>query len=549
MGKSSPKPPDPKETSAASTSTNVGTAIANAMMGNVNQVTPDGSLTTQQTGTFKWNDPYTGKTYDIPTFTSTQTLSDQGQKIHDANNQAQLNLANLATSQSSRLQGLLGTPFSLDGAPTGGDASALKGPQYTQYGSAPSLMTSFGDAGNITNSIAGAGPIQSTFGDAGAINKDYRTTIDNAGDITKTYGANDFSADRTKVEEALMARMQPYLDKDRESLETSLANRGVRLGSSGYGSAKDDFGRQVNDARLANIVAAGQEQSRMVGMDRDRATFQNAAQGQQYSQNANDAAFANQGIQLGNAAQQQQYGQLMGRAQFSNDAQAQQYGQNANNAAFANSAQAQRYGQLLGRAQFGNDATQQNFANNFQVTGANNSLADQSFNADIAKMNAQNQQRQQYLSEQYALRNQPINEISALMSGSQVTQPNFVNTNMPSIPTTDVGGLINQNYQNQLAAYQQKQAGWGGLLGGVGSILGALPLSDERVKEDIKPAGRLMGHNIYEFRYKPGVDDGRKHVGVMAQEVEKTRPDAVAKGPDGLRRVNYGLLFGQKKAA
>ena len=71
MGKpSAPPPPDPKETASASTSTNVGTAISNAFLGNVNQVTPDGGLNYDQTGTYQWNDPYTGKSYDIPRFTA-----------------------------------------------------------------------------------------------------------------------------------------------------------------------------------------------------------------------------------------------------------------------------------------------------------------------------------------------------------------------------------------------------------------------------------------------------------------------------------------------
>ncbi len=40
-----------QQTAAASTPTNVGTAVANAYLGNVNQVTPDGSLTYSQSGT------------------------------------------------------------------------------------------------------------------------------------------------------------------------------------------------------------------------------------------------------------------------------------------------------------------------------------------------------------------------------------------------------------------------------------------------------------------------------------------------------------------
>ena len=46
MGKkSAPKAPDPRQTAAASTSTNIGTAIANAMLNNPDYVGPDGSTT------------------------------------------------------------------------------------------------------------------------------------------------------------------------------------------------------------------------------------------------------------------------------------------------------------------------------------------------------------------------------------------------------------------------------------------------------------------------------------------------------------------------
>ena len=110
MGKA-PSPPDPKETAAASTGTNVGTAIANAMLGNVNQVTPDGTLTYNQSGSHSWTDPYTGKTYDIPTFTATQTLSPEQMAIREQSVGAQTNLAGLANQQSAFLQNYMAEPF------------------------------------------------------------------------------------------------------------------------------------------------------------------------------------------------------------------------------------------------------------------------------------------------------------------------------------------------------------------------------------------------------------------------------------------------------
>lgn len=118
MGKKAPKAPDPKETAAAQTGTNIGTAIANNTLGNVNQVTPYGNMTYAQTGTTKWTDPNSGKVYDLPTYTSTQTLSADGQKIFNSQQQADINLANLASEQSGRLGGLLSAPLSLSNEAT-----------------------------------------------------------------------------------------------------------------------------------------------------------------------------------------------------------------------------------------------------------------------------------------------------------------------------------------------------------------------------------------------------------------------------------------------
>ena len=154
--------------------------------------------------------------------------------------------------------------------------------------------------------------------------------------------------------------------------------------------------------------------------------------------------------------------------------------------------------------------------------------------------------RSQAFQEALAKRNQPINEITALLSGSQVSQPQFMGANMPTIPTTDYAGLINQDFSNRMGIWQQKMAQqqslYGGLLGFGGALLG---LSDERTKEDIEKVGKLDGHNLYRYSYR---DDPTKtkHVGVMAQEVEKKRPDAVLRREDGMRVVDYGGLFGKK---
>lgn len=256
MGKSAPRAPDPKETAAASTGTNVGTAVANAFMGNVNQVTPDGSVSYDQTDTFSWKDPYTGQTYEIPRFTATQTLSPEQQAIKEQGDAASLNLATLGNNLSGQL-----------------------GEHLT---------------GNFT------------------INND---------DVER------------RLFDLGSSRLDPQFARQEEALRTRLLNSGIREGSAAWN-----------------------------------------AEMERHQQGRNDA-----------------YNSLL----------------------------------LSGRGQA--------------------------------------------VQEQLTEDNQRINQISALLSGGQVSQPQFVGTNMPTIANTDVAGLINQNYQNQLGVWQNQQSGLGGLIGGLGA--------------------------------------------------------------------------------
>lgn len=331
-----PEPPDPKETSAAQTGTNVSTAIANAMLGNVNQVTPDGALTYDQTGTYQHKDPYTGQTFDIPQFTATQTLSEAQQKLKDENDATSLNLAQTANQQSGFFRDYLAEPISLDNE-----------------------------------------EVEARLYDLGS------------------------------------KRLDPRFERERAAAETRLSNQGIVRGSEAYDREMERLDQAKTDA----------------------------------------------------------YNQLI----------------------------------LGGRGQA--------------------------------------------VQEALAERNQPINEITALLSGAQVNQPNFVPTSMPTIPTTDNAGLINANYDQRLKIWQQQAANRSGLLGGLfglGGQLGSalIQRSDRRVKKDIKKIGSAKGHSLYEYRFKGDSPDAPKEIGVMAQDVEKIRPEAVVKNRDGVKMVKYGQLFG-----
>lgn len=114
MGKSkAPQPTPPRETSAATTGTNISTSIANAFMQNMNEVGPDGTRTFDESGMTSVTDPYTGQTYQIPRFTVTQTLSDAQQAIKGQNDAASLNLATLGNDLSGTLGQQLTGNFSL----------------------------------------------------------------------------------------------------------------------------------------------------------------------------------------------------------------------------------------------------------------------------------------------------------------------------------------------------------------------------------------------------------------------------------------------------
>lgn len=352
MGKPSPpKPPDPMETAGAQTGTNIGTAVANQLMSQTNQVTPQGSLTYRQTGQTAWRDPNTGRTHRIPQMEQRVRLSPQQREIYQNNERTSNIVSRAGTAQARRVEDALGSPMDFDGIP----------------------KVKFGNEA------------------------------------------------RKRAEGALMERMNPYLDRDRERLESRLSNQGIKLGSTAYDRGMEDFGRQSNDARLGAIISAGGEADRM-------------------------------------------------------------------------------YSQSLGA-------------------------------------------RQQGIEERLTMRNQPLNEVSAMMSGSQVSMPRFSATPQTNMPTTDVAGLINSNYGAQMNAYntraQQRSDLLGGLLGAGGQLGAAYIASDRRAKRSIKKVGKTnSGQPIYTFKYKGELDDGKTHMGLMAQDVQKRRPEAVEKFGDILA-VDY----------
>jgi hypothetical protein len=331
MGKGAPPtPPDPTTTAGAQTASNIGTAISQQQINSTNQVTPYGSLTYSQTGTYKYTDPTTGKTYDLPQMTATQTLSPAEQQLLDTNTGTQQILANTAQTEAGKLGGLLDTPLDLSQA--------------------------------------------------------------NLDAYTNTHFLDQFNQQS---------------DRDQASLTASLAQQGITPGSAAYDNAMTQF-------------------------------------------------------------------------------------------------------------------------NNQKASNLNGMLSNSQANAMQAIL---------------AQRETPINEISALAGGSQVQTPTFANTPQTQVAGTDVAGITNSAYQNQLAGWQAHQAQTQDMLGGLFGLgsAGIFKWSDERLKENIEKVGELPDKtNVYEYDFKP---DGSHQIGVMAQEVEKTNPGAVVTTDSGFKAVNYNKVI------
>lgn len=150
-----------------------------------------------------------------------------------------------------------------------------------------------------------------------------------------------------------------------------------------------------------------------------------------------------------------------------------------------------------------------------------------------------------------AAQNQPLNELNALRSGSQVSMPSFQGTNTSAAQPTNVAGITQNSYQDSLNAYNQQVAqqnqmtqglfGLGGsALSAYGQYAGLAALSDIRLKENINRIGTENGIPIYSFSYRADPEHNL-YRGVMAQDVILTRPDAVIDDGEYMA-VDYGKL-------
>ena len=244
----------------------------------------------------------------------------------------------------------------------------------------------------------------------------------------------------------------------------------------------------------------------------------------------NQAAL--QGINLDLAARQQNINELLGLGNFANQAQ-------------------------LAGAGLYNQAMGQNFGQGIQ----GQSLG---YNQALNKAQFQNTAQQQQLAQDLALRSQPLQELAAIMGGSQIQLPQFTGYQPVNVAASPTFNATQAQYQGELAQANAQNAansqlmqglfglGAAGLMapaGTFGGLFGAASagnaaqnltkFSDRRLKTNIKQIGIAdNGLNIYSYNYVWG---GPAQIGYMADEVENIAPQAIGEF-NGYKTVNYGMI-------
>ena len=194
-------------------------------------------------------------------------------------------------------------------------------------------------------------------------------------------------------------------------------------------------------------------------------------------------------------------------------------------------------------------------------------MNDLQMQAALQGINLDQANRVSALQEQAYMQDRPLNLINALRSGNQVNAPQFQGfAQQATTQGADMLGATGMQYKADKdyanAENAQQSALMSGLFGVGGAALGGMmagpgggmagaklgsqigfgagaAFSDIRLKTNIKRIGtHPAGVGLYEFDYIWG---GGKQVGVMAQELEQVRPDAVFE-VDGFKAVDYGRI-------
>ena len=414
---------------------------------------------------------------DSDTPTITQTLNPESQAALEAQQRIGRGLSETAEQYAlPTLRRALQTQFD----PSGYDIQTSLGPQNElnygpamgQYGMAGSVAPgAYGQAGSVGAGQYGMaqGVNAGDYGQAGGFDENQYGNLRTSADMSGV-AAMPVNAGMTG-QAAIMARLQPQIDQQSAATAQNLANQGITMGSEAWNTAMRQQSQGQNDllsqAALQGIGLDMSANQQGYGQAMGQAGLYNAAMGQGYGQRMGAQQLRNQAIG-------QNFGQGLQANQASNQAIAQNFGQGMSSQQLQNQAIGQNYGQAMSSQDQANAAMAQNYGQAGQSAGLYNQAAAQRYNQNLGAAQFGNQAQQQRLQQNLAMRNQPLNEIMGLLSGSQIQTPQFQayqgGGNIQAAPVAQAA--TNQGNYNT-AAYNAQMGALGGLYQGIGSIGGA----------------------------------------------------------------------------
>lgn len=293
------------------------------------------------------------------------------------------------------------------------------------------------------------------------------------------------------------------------------AQNDVNLANAGYSQAANlanannaNSQAQFNAGQANDFAIRGADLAQQAGLANMQAQNQyGLAQGQMQADAAQFGANAQNAASLANMAAQNQYG----LAQF--DAQNQA---NLSNAAAANDMSKFNTEAL-------NTAQQQQLARQLQASGLLGDLAGNyasDYRSDLAMQSDLGNQLYQ-LQDRY---NQA--PLTQLQNIGNLLQPGLIDSLSGKTITSNQSGV----------SQEKKSGGLFNSLLGIASVATPFIPSDRRLKTDIRRVGRTNGGlPIYTYRYK---GDQTFQMGVMAQDVEQSQPQAIGPEIGGYKTVN-----------
>lgn len=500
-----PPPPDYAGAAKAQGEANIQAGLQSATLSNPNVISPYGN----QTVTWDMTNP------NMPQATVTQTLTPDAQATLNAQQRVDRELAELGSQGVSTAKNVLGTPFQYEGPGIQTSLAPQRelnyGPTMGQYGTAQGVdIGQFGQNQGIN---------ADAYGLAQGFSADPYGRARGELDLSNV-AAMPINAGMT-AQQAIMQRLVPQVERQREGLRTQLINQGFRPGTEAYNRAMEQQGQQENDLLT-----------------------QAALQGLNLDMSANQQGFGQAATALGlyNQAIGQNFGQGLQANQASNQAIAQNFGQGATARQMQNDAINANIANAMQAQAMQNAAMQQNYGQAANIAGLYNATAAQQFNQDLQGAQFANTASDQDLARALQLRSQPLNEVTALMGASQIQNPQFQGYTGTNINAAPIYQSVADQGNYAMNAFGQKMAGRNANVAGIGNLAGsammAAALSDVRLKSNIERVGtHPLGIGVYEYDI-----DGHRERGVMAQEVLNVKPEAVIMRDDGFYMVDYGAL-------